>query len=157
MENQNENQNSESNDSFIGKRFTRKQLVLAFVVAAIADVVLFPVAEAGVLALFLDAITAGLLFIILGWRWILLPALVTECIPAVNIFPFWILVVGSLAVFGTVKRPGENEVKQFLESKNTINSQESKTCTEEPKGKQKSKVRDSSNFVDASVIDENDK
>ena len=41
--------------------------------------------------------------IVLGWHWMLLPGLVMEAIPGVDILPFWLLVVGSIAVLGTVR------------------------------------------------------
>lgn len=89
----------------IGEPVSKKQLVLAFVIAAIADTILAPMQAPG-LTLFVDLLTAGLLFVVLGWRVILLPALIAEAIPGIGIFPFWVLVVGSIAAFGTIRRPG---------------------------------------------------
>ena len=48
-----------------------------------------------------DVVTAALLFVVLGWQWLLLPGLVLEAIPGIGIFPFWLLVVGAVAVLGT--------------------------------------------------------
>jgi hypothetical protein len=45
----------------------------------------------------LDAITAILLFAVLGFRWPLLPALAIEVVPGLQIFPAWTLVVAALA------------------------------------------------------------
>jgi hypothetical protein len=45
-----------------------------------------------------DLITAALLFLILGRRWAILPGLVTEAIPALAVFPVWVLVVLSITV-----------------------------------------------------------
>jgi len=42
-----------------------------------------------------------LLFIVLGWSWLLLPGLVMEAIPGWGIIPSWLLVVGAIAVWGT--------------------------------------------------------
>lgn len=53
----------------------------------------------------LDLATAGLLFLILGRQWAILPALVAEAVPGLAAFPAWVLVVASIGVFGTVK-PG---------------------------------------------------
>jgi len=38
---------------------------------------------------------------VLGWQWLLLPGLVLEAIPGVGVLPFWLLVVGAIAVLGT--------------------------------------------------------
>ena len=40
---------------------------------------------------------------ILGWQWILLPGLIMEAIPGLNLFPFWVLVVGAVAIWGTAR------------------------------------------------------
>ena len=48
-----------------------------------------------------DVVTAMVLFVVLGWQWLLLPGLVLEAIPGVGIVPFWLLVVGAIAVLGT--------------------------------------------------------
>lgn len=45
----------------------------------------------------LDAITALLLFAMLGFRWALLPALAIEVVPGLQLFPAWTLVVAALA------------------------------------------------------------
>ena len=50
-----------------------------------------------------DIVTAILLFIVLGWHWLLLPGLVMEAIPGVGALPFWLLVVGAIAVWGTAR------------------------------------------------------
>lgn len=55
----------------------------------------------------IDVVTAILLFLILGRQWILLPGLIMEAIPGISFFPFWVLVVGAVAVWGTA-RPGRN-------------------------------------------------
>ena len=85
-------------------RFSRRRLALAFTVAALADglalfLTLAPPAEWAV-----DLVTAILLFMVLGWQWILLPGLIMEAIPGLYIFPFWVLVVGSVAMWGTARR-----------------------------------------------------
>ena len=45
--------------------------------------------------------TALLLFMVLGRQWLLLPGLVLGAIPGVGALPFWLLVVGAIAVLGT--------------------------------------------------------
>jgi hypothetical protein len=54
-----------------------------------------------------DVVTAILLFVVLGWQWILLPGLIMEANPGLSVFPFWVLVVGAVAIWGTA-RPGRN-------------------------------------------------
>jgi hypothetical protein len=48
-----------------------------------------------------DLATAALLFALLGFRWVLLPGLIMEAIPGVSVFPFWVLVVGAVALMGS--------------------------------------------------------
>jgi hypothetical protein len=79
-------------------RFSKKRLAVAFAIAAVSDVF------SGFLALMppvqwaVDLVTAILLFIVLGWQWILLPGLIMEAIPGLYVFPFWVLVVGTVAM-----------------------------------------------------------
>jgi hypothetical protein len=47
-----------------------------------------------------DFATTLLLFIVLGWQWLLLPGLALEAIPGLGVLPFWLLVVGAIAVLG---------------------------------------------------------
>ena len=82
-------------------RFSKKQLALAFVIAGTSDAIgaftvpLPPIAWAA------DLATALLLFLVLGRQWLLLPGLALEAIPGLGILPFWLLVVGAIAVLGT--------------------------------------------------------
>ena len=48
-----------------------------------------------------DLGTALLLFMVLGRQWLLLPGLALEAIPGLGVLPFWLLVVGAIAVLGT--------------------------------------------------------
>jgi hypothetical protein len=48
-----------------------------------------------------DLVTAILLFMVLGRQWILLPGLIMEAIPGLYVFPFWLLTVGAVALWGT--------------------------------------------------------
>ena len=81
---------------------THARLAAAFAVAVASDLLsvwlqLFPPAEIA-----LDLTTAGLLFLILGRQPLLLPALVAEAIPGLALLPSWVIVVGSIALWGTV-------------------------------------------------------
>jgi hypothetical protein len=81
----------------------RGRLVLAFVLAALADGLSFFWALTPPVQWVADLVTAIALFIVLGWQWILLPGLILEAIPGVYIFPFWLLVVAAVAMWGTVR------------------------------------------------------
>jgi hypothetical protein len=52
----------------------------------------------------LDVVTAYLLFLILGRQWLILPGLIAEAIPGLALFPFWVLVVGSIAIWGKIAK-----------------------------------------------------
>jgi len=69
---------------------------LAFAIAALSDALSFATSFAPPAQLAVDAVTAVLLFWVLGYRWQLLPALVAEAIPVVAAFPTWTLAVGVL-------------------------------------------------------------
>jgi hypothetical protein len=86
---------------------SRRQLALAFAVAGLSDTISLWTNFLTPVQLVVDALTAVALFMILGWRWVFLPALIMEAMPGVAIFPLWVLVVGSVAVMGTA-RPGMN-------------------------------------------------
>src|SRR5262245_33844484 len=81
-------------------KFSKKQLALAFTIAAISDSIgafaspLPPIVV-------VDVGTALLLFMVLGWQWLLLPGLALEAIPGVGVVPLWLLVVGAIAVLGS--------------------------------------------------------
>ncbi len=82
----------------------------AFAVAAIADALSILFALTPPLEWATDLATAFLLFAILGWQWVLLPGLIMEAIPGLYVFPFWVLVVGAVAMWGTArpKLDGQN-------------------------------------------------
>jgi uncharacterized membrane protein len=84
--------------------YRKHRLVLAFAVAAISDVLAVAVAFAPPLEWALDLITAFLLFLILGRQWLILPGLIAEAIPGLAVFPFWVLVVASVAVWGKITK-----------------------------------------------------
>jgi len=82
-------------------KFSKKQLALAVVIAGISDIIGAFATFAPPIGWALDIVTAVLLFIVLGWQWLLLPGLALEAIPGAGVVPFWLLVVGAIAVLGT--------------------------------------------------------
>jgi len=84
----------------------------AFVVAVLSDAVGFGVVLLPPVQWMVDAVTAALLFAVLGFRWSLLSALAIEVVPGLELFPAWTLVVAALA--GTDMRldaPGHGVTK----------------------------------------------
>jgi len=73
----------------------------ALVVAMVSDALGFGVALWPPAQWLLDATTALVLLVVLGFRWPLLSALVVEAIPALELFPAWTLVVAALAAADT--------------------------------------------------------
>ena len=93
--------NTPTTGSGLPPRFSKKQLALALGIAAISDALGAFVTLAPPVVWAVDVVTAGLLFAVLGWQWLLLPGLVLEAIPAVGVLPLWLLVVGGIVVWGT--------------------------------------------------------
>ncbi len=91
-------------------RFSAKRLAVAFSVAALSDVLSVFFTFAPPVEWASDLVTALLLFVVLGWQWMLLPGLIMEAIPGLYVFPFWVLVVGAVAMWGTV-RPELTQLK----------------------------------------------
>ena len=85
-------------------RFSKRRLALAFTVAALADGLAVFLTFTPPVQWAVDLVTAVLLFMVLGRQWILLPGLIIEAIPGLYVFPFWVLVVGSVAMWGTARR-----------------------------------------------------
>ncbi|TAM78750.1 MAG: hypothetical protein EPN47_20415 [Acidobacteria bacterium] len=85
------------------KHASRARFAAAFGVAALSDFFSIWVDFALPLQWLLDLGTAGLLFLILGRRWALLPGLVGEAIPGVGVFPVWVLVVLSISIYDEIK------------------------------------------------------
>jgi hypothetical protein len=75
---------------------------MALVVAAISDLLSLWLEFVPPLQWAVDVATAGLLFLILGRQWLILPGLIAEAIPGLAVFPFWVLVVGSIGVWGKI-------------------------------------------------------
>jgi hypothetical protein len=71
------------------------------VVAVLSDTLAFGVALWPPVQWLLDAVTAVVLFVVLGFRWALLSALVIEAIPVLAVFPAWTMVVVALAAADT--------------------------------------------------------
>ena len=86
-------------------RFSKERLVLAFAVAALADGLSFFLTLTPPVQWVVDLVTAIVLFVVLGWQWILLPGLIMEAIPGLHVLPFWVLVVVAVAMWGNI-RPG---------------------------------------------------
>ena len=84
-------------------RFSMRRLALAFAIAALADGLSFFLTFTPPVEWAADLVTAILLFMVLGWQWILLPGLIMEAIPGLYVFPFWVLVVGAVALWGTAR------------------------------------------------------
>ncbi len=84
-------------------RFSKRRLALAFTVAALADGLSVFLTLAPPVQWAADLATAIVLFMVLGKQWILLPGLIMEAIPGLYVFPFWVLVVGAVAMWGTAR------------------------------------------------------
>ena len=82
-------------------KFSKTRLALAFAIAGISDGIGAVVTLLPPIGWVADIATALLLFLVLGRQWLLLPGLALEAIPGVGILPFWLLVVGAIAVLGT--------------------------------------------------------
>ena len=77
-----------------------RRLAGAFAVAALADCLSIFFTLVPPLQWATDLATAILLTIVLGWQWALLPGLIMEAIPGLDVFPFWVLAVGAVAKWG---------------------------------------------------------
>ncbi len=60
----------------------------------------------------IDGLTAALIFGVLGFRWALLPVLIVEAIPGLELFPAWTLAV--LALSATDSETSENSMPKLL-------------------------------------------
>jgi len=84
-------------------RVSSRRLAIAFTVAALADALSFFLTLTPPVQWAVDILTAVLLFIVLGFQWILLPGLIMEAIPGLYVFPFWVLVVAAVAMWGSAR------------------------------------------------------
>jgi hypothetical protein len=82
-------------------KFSKKRLALAFAIAGISDAIGAFATPLPPIVWVVDLATVLLLFIVLGRQWLLLPGLALEAIPGLGVLPFWLLVVGAIAVLGT--------------------------------------------------------
>ena len=82
-------------------KFSKKRLALAFAIAGISDAIGAFATPLPPIVWVVDLVTVLLLFIVLGRQWLLLPGLALEAIPGFGVLPFWLLVVGAIAVLGT--------------------------------------------------------
>ena len=87
------------------RRHSRARLAIAIAVAAASDLLSFWITFLPPAQWALDGATALVLFLILGRRWALLPGLVAEAIPGMGVFPVWVLVVASIAIYDGIKKP----------------------------------------------------
>jgi hypothetical protein len=84
----------------------RERLATAFAIAIASDLASVFLEFTPPLQWALDLATAGALFLVLGRQRLILPALLAEAIPGVAVLPTWVLVVGSIALWGTVSPAG---------------------------------------------------
>ena len=76
---------------------SRLRLTLAFLIAAVSDILSLLFSWAPPVEWAIDAVTAALLFVLLGFRWELLLPILPEAIPGVAMFPFWLMDVAFIA------------------------------------------------------------
>ncbi|HRY50648.1 MAG TPA: hypothetical protein P5186_21570 [Candidatus Paceibacterota bacterium] len=79
---------------------SKRRILLAFAIAALSDLASIGSELVPPLQWSIDITTALLLFVVLGWRWFILPGLIAEAIPGIALFPTWVLVVASVAAWG---------------------------------------------------------
>ncbi|MBI5383749.1 MAG: hypothetical protein HZA90_03590 [Verrucomicrobia bacterium] len=85
------------------RRLSKARLVAAFAIAGVSDALSLVFGLAMPVQWTIDLTTAALLFAVMGWRWALLPGLIMEAIPGVDMFPSWVLVVGAVAALGSAR------------------------------------------------------
>ncbi len=69
----------------------------ALLVAIISDVLGIAFTFTPPVYWIIDAVTAVVLLVVIGFKWPLLPALAIEVVPGLQLFPAWTLVVLALA------------------------------------------------------------
>lgn len=82
---------------------SKTQIIVALAIAVLSDVLSAFVTVAPPVAWGVDVATVVLLFLVLGWNWLLLPGLVMEAIPGFGVLPCWCVVVVAIAVWGTAR------------------------------------------------------
>src|SRR5262249_33689926 len=98
---------------------TRKRILLAFALAAIADIIQFPITASeatGVFAipgelvdLFVDCLLMAATTMLLGFHWILLPTLFVEIIPGLDLLPTW---TGCVAFVVLLRKKQQTETQR---------------------------------------------
>ncbi len=86
-----------------GHNISKGRLVAAFGIAVVSDLISVWTQFLEPMQLTVDITTAALLFMVLGWRWPLLIGLFMEAVPGLAFVPSWVMVVGAIAVWGTVR------------------------------------------------------
>lgn len=81
----------------------------AFLTAILSDALGFGVALLPPVQWLLDAITAAVLFAVLGFRWQILSAVIIEAVPGLQLFPAWTLFVAAMASTETRISPHSTE------------------------------------------------
>ncbi len=79
----------------------------ALLIAVVSDALGFAVIALPPVQWAVDAVTAVLLLVVLGFRWQLFLALAIEVVPVLEVFPAWTLVVMALAVTTNEKTKDE--------------------------------------------------
>lgn len=85
------------------QRIGMLRIIVAFVVSAISDAVSIAAEIVPPVEIAVDLVTACLLWMLLGWRWVMLPAFIAEAIPGLAMFPTWLLVTTACVVSPKVK------------------------------------------------------
>jgi hypothetical protein len=78
------------------------RFVLAFCVALAADTLGIPCGEYFVVIF--DVVVALVLIVILGFNWMIIPALLIECVPGLGLFPSWVMAVLAITGWKAIKR-----------------------------------------------------
>jgi|SRR5215831_4305880 len=117
---------------------TRKRILLAFALAAIADIVQFPitVSEAtgvfsipGELAdLVVDCVLMSATTMLLGFHWMLLPTLFLEIVPGLDLLPTWTACVAYVVWLRKKEQTHTQPLSRF------INIPEVRVGTPQPPG-----------------------
>jgi hypothetical protein len=79
---------------------TRKRILIAYVVAIIADLIEFPISAleltaigapvAMFLSFILDVFVFGIMAFLLGFHWLFLPSFLVEVVPGLDMIPTWV-------------------------------------------------------------------
>lgn len=84
----------------------------ALLIAVVSDALAFAVVLIPPVQWLLNAVTAAVLLIALGFRWPLFVALAVEAVPALELFPAWTLAVLALSATATQNSPDSKEARQ---------------------------------------------